>query len=270
MAWKALLQQLIKALLKMNVIKILLCLGCLFGNFGCMKGNDIVRQGALSYDVADIFGKTSTLGLARAAAAGNLAEIKKQLAEGTDPNIIGKHDITPIWWAAWTQNLKGFTALLEAGANPNLCRREGLSLMILITRMKDPRYLEEALNHGGDPNFRDVNPIKTPIFEAVMYSDALRQRELLLSAGANLNAQDGNGETPIMRAIEARGDYKLVWEFLQRGASYNIETSYKKTLADMIGIRLINPASDQYSWREKVIEFLRSKGVEAHRPINEG
>ncbi|HTQ29616.1 MAG TPA: ankyrin repeat domain-containing protein [Opitutaceae bacterium] len=234
-----------------------------------MKGQETIAQGALTYNVVDLFGKTPALALARAAAAGSVDEVKKQIAAGVDPNTVGEHDVTPLWWAAWAQNLDGFRALLTAQANPNFRRREGFSIMILITRMKDPRFLELALQNGGDPNFRDVKPIKTPIFEAVMYSDADRQRQLLLQSGADLNAQDGNGQTPMMAAIAARKDYKLVWDFLQRGADYRLKTNYKRTLADMIGVALIDPQSDQYLWREKVIEFLRSKGIEAHRPTNE-
>lgn len=258
-----------KILLKMNVSRFLLGLACLLVGQVCANGVDTIRHGALSYNVVGIFGKTPALALARAAADGNVGEVKSQIAAGVDPNTVGKEDVTPLWWAAWAQNLDGFKTLLAAHADPNFRRREGLSIMILITRMKDSRFLELALQHGGNPNFQDVKPIRTPIFEAVKYSDAGRQRELLLQAGADLNSQDGSGQTPMMVAIAARGDYELVWDFLQRGADYRLKTNYQKTLADVIGTRHTDSRSDQYRWREKVIEFLRSKGIEAHRPLTE-
>lgn len=103
-----------------------------------------------------------------------------------------------------------------------------------------------------------------------MYSDTHRQVELLLAAGADLNALDGSGDPPAIRAIATRADYRLVWEFLQRGADYRIKTRQgKNALVDAIEGRMMNPDDDAYLWREKIIEFLRSKGIEAHRPPRE-
>lgn len=234
-----------------------------------MRSQDTIRQGALTYNVVDVFGNAPALPLARAAARGDTTEVKRLVATGVDPNTVGQHDITPLWWAAWAENLDGFKALLEAGANPNFRRPDGFSLMSLVTRMKDPRFLELVLKHGGDPNFREAKSSKTPLFETVMFSDGGRQRELLLQAGADLNAQDVVGWTPMIEAIAARGDYRLVWDFLQRGADYRIKTNNQKTLADFIGTAGIIPHSEQSRWREKVIEFLRAKGVEAHPPPDE-
>lgn len=203
-----------------------------------MRSQDTIRQGALTYNVVDVFGSTPALPLVRAAVRGDTSEVKRLVATGVNPNTVGQHDITPLWWAAWAENLDGFKALLEAGANPNFQRHEGFSLMILVTRMNDPRFLELALKHGGDPNFRDAKPSKTPIFEAVMSSDAGRQRQLLLQAGADLNAQDGAGWTPMMMAIATRGDYQLVWDFLQRGriiVSRRTTRKRSRTLSPLVG-----------------------------------
>lgn len=249
--------------------RFVLCVALLWPFCGCMRDRDTIRQAALTYNAVEIFGRTPALLLARAAADGDVAEVNRLLASGIDPNTIGEHGITPLWWAAWAESLPGFVALLEHGANPNFLRKDDESLMILVVRLRNPSFLEQALKHGGDPNFRNDLPEETPIFEAIRPSAATRHRELLLAAGADLNAQDGNGYTPMISAISARGDYHLVWDFLQRGADFRFKSRGGMSLARAIGICHIDPASDAYQWREKVIEFLRSKGVEAHRPPNE-
>ena len=251
----------------MKLIKTTLIIAIIMAIQGCMNEHETVRQGRLTYNVVDVFEETPAIALARAGARGDAAEIKRQIAAGVDPNTVGKYDITPLWWAVWTQNLRGFKTLLESGANPNV-RRPEFSIMILAAGTEDARFLELALKHGGDPNFRDVNPVRMPIFES-MLMDSTRHRELLLQAGADINAQNEVGDTPMMKAIGTSADYKFVWECLQRGADYRIKTFNNKTLADSISTCHINPDDDRYLWREKVIEFLKSKGIEAHRPEGE-
>lgn len=229
---------------------------------------ETVRHGDLNYNVTEVFGATAALALAKAAGRGDVAEITRQLAAGIDINTVGAHGITPLWWSAWVENYVGFVALLEKGANPNYVRQEGLSLMLYVTRMKDARFLETVLRHKGDPNLLDNGIVETPIFRALMLPNR-RNLDLLLAAGADLNMQDEGGWTPAMRAIAAAGDYKIVWEFLQRGADPTLKTKNGKTLADMIELRMIDADSERYIWREKVIEYLRGKGIVARRPANE-
>ena len=253
------------------VFKSLRCLVACFGIVlsGCASASrETVRHGDLNYNVTEVFGATPALALAKAAGRGDTVEIARQLAAGVDINTVGAHWITPLWWVAWVENYDGFVALLEKGANPNYVRKEGLSLMLYVTRMKDARFLETVLKHKGDPNLLDRGIIETPIFRALMLPDR-RNLDLLLAAGADLNMQDEGGWTPAMRAIAAAGEYKIVWEFLQRGADPTLKTKNGKTLADIIEFRMIDADSESYVWRGKVIEYLRGKGIVARRPPNE-
>jgi ankyrin repeat protein len=236
---------------------------------GCARGSgDTIHVGVVSYNVAEIFKYTNAIPLARAAAAGETAAIQRELDAGVNPNAVGRDGITPLWWAAGAVNLQGFTYLLDHGADPNFPKCDGYSIMYLVTAMTRNDFLEAALKHGGDPNFRDPRNDETPLFEAVMMGYR-RKVDLLLNSGANINAQDSGGDTILERAIEARGDYRLVWEFLQRGADYRLKGNVGQTLADTIDTRLIDPHSDEYEWRQRVIAFLKSKGIEAHRPPRE-
>ena len=233
------------------VLFIVLCVG------GCARTDrDLIRREALTYSVTDVFVDSPGLSLARAAARGDCSEIAKEIASGVDVNIVGGYGITPLWWSAWAGNIEGFECLLKHGADPNYRRIEGLSLMTLLCRMDDPRFLAVALGYGANPNFVDAEPNEPVIFQAIMFSHSGRHVALLLDAGAGINVRDKGGDTPVMRAVTARGDYRLVWALLQRGANWKIKAKDGRSLVDIIPIRGINPDGDQVAWREKVMAFI--------------
>ena len=229
--------------------------------FGCNQSRDTIRHGDLSYSAPEIFGSgTAALVLAEAAARGDVKEIDRQTAAGADVNIVGKHEITPLWWAAWAENYQGFAALLEKGANPNCQRSERYPLMLLVAEIKDPRFLEAALKHGGDPNLRDRQSGETPLFPAVLHGYKAHI-DLLLAAKAEVNARlPVSGETLPMVAM-ARSDYQLVSRLLNMGADPTLKLKSGQTLADFIAVSSVHANNNSDPWRAKVIEFLQSKGM---------
>lgn len=229
---------------------------------GCQRNHDTIQQGSLSYNVTDVFGaQTQAAALARAASRGDVTEINHLVATGADVNIVGKENITPLWWAAWSENYDGFKALVDKGANPNAQRAEGLPVMHLIANVKDARFLDAALKHGGDPDSRDRKSGETPLFLAVL-NGYEQQIELLLAAKANVNMQDPiSGETVLMEAVGTR-NYKLVFRLLQAGADPTLKTKFgEKTVVDFLETGSANASNNRDPWRSKVIELLRSKGM---------
>jgi ankyrin repeat protein len=229
-----------------------------------------VRHGKISYNATEVFGAgTPALALAKAAGRGDLKEITRQIGAGANVNAVGQHNITPLWWAAWAENFEGFAALLKQGADPNADRPEGCPIMYLLAELKDPRFLEAALKQGGDPNRRDIRSGETPLFPAIVYGYH-RHVELLVDSGADLNAQMPiSRETPAMTAIGARGDYQMVHYLLQKGANPGLRNSDGRTLADTIEFVRIIPNGSNVVWRDKVIGFLRGKGISVNKPSNE-
>jgi ankyrin repeat protein len=230
----------------------------------CTRGGGTVRHGNLSYNATEVFGaSTPALALAEAAGRGDVKEIYRLIAGGADANAVGQHGITPLWWAAWTENYEGFSALLDKGADPNAQRADGYPIMYLVADMKDARLLEAALKHGADPNLRDSKSGYTPLFPAVM-NGLKPQIDLLLAAKANVNAQlPVSGETLPMVAIGARADYQLVFTLFEMGADPALKDIHGNTVADTIAIRSVNASNNRDPWRAKVLEYLRIKGVAA-------
>ena len=182
---------------------------------GCDRGGGIIQHGNLSYDATDLFGAgTSTLMLAKAAGHGDVKEVNRLIAAGADVNAIGKHDITPLWWALWARNITGFQALLDKGANPNAKRSERYSIMYLAADMEDSKFLAAALKHGGNPDLLDAQSGWPPLYPAILHGYE-ENIDLLLAAKADVNFQDSiSGQTLPMLAIGTSNDYKLVYKLI--------------------------------------------------------
>jgi len=118
-------------------------------------------------------------------------------------------------------------ALINAGANPNARDTTGKSVLSYAVYLKQPGIIAALIGKGADVNAPSEggdggNPAP-PIFMAIKASDlALVQQ--LIAAGANVNALDGQGSTPLHRAVLARpAEYatSLVTTLLRAGADAN-------------------------------------------------
>eukprot|EP00744_Colponema_vietnamica_P001788 GILI01002918.1.p1 GENE.GILI01002918.1~~GILI01002918.1.p1 ORF type:complete len:363 (-),score=17.55 GILI01002918.1:128-1216(-) len=93
--------------------------------------------------------------------------------------------------------------LLDHGANVNVISDEGETPLTIIT--KDlPEYnhigaaiAEALLQHGADPNIPSANSGETPLHRRIPVDVA----RLLIEKGANINAIDNEGNTPLLSAL---------------------------------------------------------------------
>jgi ankyrin repeat protein len=230
---------------------------------------------AKSMKAADYFEPGSQRALAEVAAKGRTDLIDDLLRHGAQINFQGREGMTALIWAFLQENKDGYEHLLRKRADPNLQMTEstltsdgltdGSSAMSLSAMHEDPWYLKATLKHGGNPNI--VNPVKsvTPVFQCIMLYDKkhprLEQLKLLIDAGANLNAQDRDGSTP-MRLAAIANRYDLVYVMLASGADPFIKTKAGTTLMSTIKRIRTDPKSELYQWRAKVIDLLKVKGID--------
>jgi uncharacterized protein len=184
---------------------------------------------------------------------------EKMLKAGADPNArltktlwyttynrdllsVDRTGATPFWWAAYTLDIPAMKLLLEYGADPN------------VPTAKVPERYEEG---GPDPNAPDrsglapipwYGPAVYPIHAASGVGYGLgfagnthrhvpdgwvpAVKFLVEELGADVNARDHNGYTPLHHAA-SRGDNELIKYLVSKGADVKALSRTGQTTVDM-------------------------------------
>jgi ankyrin repeat protein len=225
------------------------------------KFNEAQSREVVAFMSLDVmFPNASVRALAKAAGDGDVKKVEQLVNGGVSVNSRGAQGATPLFWAM--HNLDGFKKLLELGADPNVVYADGNSVMKAAVVMKDRGILKAALEHGGNPNLVSSDSFGyTPIFDAM--SAGLDVVDMLLSAGADINAKGKFGATPVLVAA-GRGDYEMVYRLLERGADYRLKDARGVDLAAAVSknVGRLRSGTKWAKWQEKVIEWLQAKGVE--------
>ncbi|XP_077777035.1 cyclin-dependent kinase 4 inhibitor B isoform X4 [Podarcis muralis] len=113
---------------------------------------------------------------------------------------MGTQQANALTRAAAEGNLAQARRLLDAGADPNGLNCFGRSA-IQVMRMGDPRVAELLLRWGADPNVPDPSTGSCPAHDAARegFLDTLR---VLRSGGARLDLPDRRGRLPVDVAEE--------------------------------------------------------------------
>lgn len=211
-------------------------------------------------EASDYFEDPLQQRFAKAIASGNKKRMQALLDEGADVDAMGKEQMRPLFWAMVKQSLKGFEFLLENGADPNIVKtdeRTGDTPVIELAAIAaNRRYLELLLAHGANPNAPTGGASRTVIYSAI-FNLRLENIQLLVEHGADLNHQDGNGQTPSATATDTKA-FELVFWMLEHGADPTIANNWGYTLATKIAEGAERHGDDP--WYQKVAEWLRERG----------
>jgi hypothetical protein len=212
----------------------------------------------LRWNVEDFYTDPEAIALCKAIEAKDIAEIDRLIKSGVDVNIKGKGNMTPLLWS-FPMGEEVFGHLLDLGADPNVKLLndvwggfdKGYSVMRACAGgqidgeihqkcfydIDMDNYLKLVLKHGGDPNQMNIDG-KTPIFLSFTGTNAqfTKKINLLLEAGADINHQDCQGFTVLMRNGLSSPPAALF--LLKAGADYRI--------------------SDQFGW-DPIIDFQSDK-----------
>jgi ankyrin repeat protein len=232
---------------------------------------------------ASCFADENVAALAVAAARGDLQRIDYLVAQGVNPNAQANNSMTPLMWAIQAKNKAGFRRLLQRGGCPDYVVKGDVfdrflgpasrSLIGLASKDEnDSEWLEILLNHGANPNLVhpkiggddtvDYSAGTTPIFNAID-SRRMRNVDLLVRSGADINHQDNRGNTPMVYAASF-GGFNIVLRLLEAGADYRIRNNDGDSLAYVTARfeRRIDDVSNSGRDCKRVIVFLGSKGVD--------
>jgi ankyrin repeat protein len=177
------------------------------------------RQGVEALDANQAFSDSRTAELAAAAASGDVERVNALVRSGTKLNARGDKNVTLLQWALLHKSTAGMEALLAAGADPTEPGMDNDTVVHLAAMANDPKYLELLLKHGADPNAHNGVTRATPLVSALM-GERETQFHALLAAGADPNAADRTGNTPLHQAAKVNEPQRVL-ELLKAGANPN-------------------------------------------------
>ncbi|MDE3270206.1 MAG: ankyrin repeat domain-containing protein, partial [Pseudomonadota bacterium] len=137
------------------------------------------------------------------------------LDKGLDVNAVTNSGMTPLHIAMSYNDLAVIELLLASGANPD--SKGGRSGMSPLHYAKSPAAVELILAAGGDVN---ISSSKHKLRPAHTVSNVDTLKALALN-GANLNAQDVNGGTPLDQAVLSGKSSNLINALQIYGAAHS-------------------------------------------------
>jgi len=207
-----------------------------------------------------VFSDPTTIQLADAITANDMAQVQALIAARADVNASGQAGINLLQWAIVKRNVAAYEALLRAGADPTQTDARGDTVMHDAARLQDSAYLDALLARRVDPNVRNAVSGYTPLMDAVIArrEDRLRQ---LLGAGGNPNLWDRGGDTALHLAAKLNAG-QLVLVLLEAGAD---PRAVNRQGATFQGYFYMTPedvlSTDGHQQREAVRNWLSAHNV---------
>lgn len=159
--------------------------------------------------------------------------------------------------------------LLEnEGADPN-CRYAdelGFSPLHMACENGNFRFVRYLLGKGADPTIRSAYG-STPLHHAVLCGHVDIVRYLLDVYKVDINAQDEEGDTPVIRSYSNGNDHECMFLLLDRGADPSIRGYEDFNLLHSVAInndsRTMKVLLEHPSMREDVLDVLDGDGKTA-------
>jgi ankyrin repeat protein len=167
-----------------------------------------------------------------------ISAIESIIQRGLSPNITGKQEMTPLFWAIMKNRKRSWSKLLEMGADPNLITKsttssnDAYSAMYYAVISDDAYYLSTALRYSGNPNLRERIEGRTLLFAAID-NKRIENIRVLANHGSELNFRGLGGVTPLIAAA-LNDDFDIVQLLMSLGADASMADDTGNTLTSLL------------------------------------
>jgi hypothetical protein len=171
--------------------------------------------------------------LLSAAKAGDLTQVQTLVAGGdVDINVVDSFQTSPLMMAVDNRHLAVAEFLLQHGADVHLDNKFGYTPLMQAVMRNDASMVRLLLDKGARIDQKNYYTELTPLMMAVD-NGFVELVELLISRHADLNLQDGRGDTALMHAIAARQS-KIAQRLTQAGADTTLKDKQGQTAKDLV------------------------------------
>ena len=150
-------------------------------------------------------------------------------------NYIGRDGESLLQLAVgWSSSLECVEYLLSLKFDPNHLNDRGeSSLHYAVHRFNQcPVEMTDCLiKNGADVNIKSKSDGYTPLHISAGWNKEIKVTELLVEAGANLDAQDNNGDTPLHLISWESCSLETEKYLLKKGANPDIKNKYSQLYA---------------------------------------
>lgn len=131
------------------------------------------------------------------ACQGNIARLDSLLGDTTNINILDKHGRSILHYSVACNQEKVFDYLIDRGIDINIKENIGWTPLLLAVKQNKEKFVEKLLEMEAKANFNHANQDGTSILMEAVLNDNLPQAKLLIENGANVNAVNKRGSTPL-------------------------------------------------------------------------
>jgi serine/threonine-protein phosphatase 6 regulatory ankyrin repeat subunit A len=196
--------------------------------------NELLKTSNLSVNFQDDDGKS----LIVCATLLGYKEIAQFLLENdADVNLQDEDGCTALHYASLVGHINIVELLLKYGANVNHQDNDGCTALICASKMNLSNIIELLIYNGADINIKDCKN-RTAVQWSLIFRNNSDTTIILIKSGANIEDEDEDGETILIKAIKIRS-LEIIDAIISVGANLNVKTEDNISALNLARIREI-------------------------------